>query len=349
VTDTGALELLIDVNRSRSAAAGLDVFLYDHLTKGVSSFEEYRARFERQARSFAERGAEAVVKGRGQTACDAFETAWRCYHYATCVPGSTRGEIAALLQRAADAHKAALAAAKRPYVRFEAEDTGGLFCGLLERPAVDGHGTPAVIVVPGLDSSKEEFDRVATTIRMRGLATLRIDGPGQGEMLTRSRPLADYERVITAAIDALKGLPDIDTDRIGAIGLSLGGYYVSRAIAHEPRVRAAVAVTGPYEFPPWSSIPPLLREILSLRCDGEREAEEFSARVDLSRVAARIGQPLLVVVGDADPVVSAADARRLADEAPRAELVELVGGDHLGANRRWEWEPRVADWLTEQL
>jgi len=345
---TDALKLLIDVNRSRSAAAGLDIFLYDHLTGGVSSFDDWRNRFGQKWHWFADRGNQAIAKGLGTTAREAFETATLCFHYATCVPGSDRAEVAELLQQAAKTHRAAVSAATRAFVRFAPEDTGGAFCGILERPAID-KAVPVVIVVPGLDSSKEEFDRISGKIRERGLATLRTDGPGQGEMLSRAGPVADYERVVAAAIDTLATQPGLDINRIGAIGLSLGGYYVPRALAFEPRLRAAVAVTGPYSFPAYSSMPAMLREILALRCGGEREAKTFVESVDLSPVAAIIGQPLLVLAGNADPVVPTEDARRLAREARHAELVEIPEGDHLGANRRWEWESRIADWLVEHL
>jgi dipeptidyl aminopeptidase/acylaminoacyl peptidase len=143
--------------------------------------------------------------------------------------------------------------------------------------------------------------------------------------------------------------PGLDLNRVGTVGLSLGGYYVPRALAYEPRVRAAVAVTGVYSFPPWSDISDMLRDILSLRCGGAREAQEFAQRVNLEDVASRITQPLLVVGGNADPVVAPDDARRLAREAPNAELLELHQGDHLGANRRWEWQARMADWMVSQL
>ena len=41
--------------------------------------------------------------------------------------------------------------------------------------------TVAVIMVPGLDSAKEELQATAEFFLARGLATLAIDGPGQGE------------------------------------------------------------------------------------------------------------------------------------------------------------------------
>ena len=67
------------------------------------------------------------------------------------------------------------------------------------------------------------------------------------------RPMrADYEVVIRAAINMLERRSDVDAERVGLVGVSLGGFYAPRAAAFEPRVRAAIAIAGPYEFPPRS-------------------------------------------------------------------------------------------------
>ena len=44
-----------------------------------------------------------------------------------------------------------------------------------------------------------------------------------------------------AAIDWLEKRKDVDGKRIGIVGSSLGGYYVARAAAYEPRLKATVA------------------------------------------------------------------------------------------------------------
>jgi alpha-beta hydrolase superfamily lysophospholipase len=200
-----------------------------------------------------------------------------------------------------------------------------------------------------LDSSKEEFARIASRLRRGGCATMRIDGPGQGEMLAHAGPTPRYEEILGAAVDALQKHDAVDHNRVGAIGLSLGGYYVPRAISFDRRVRAAVTVTGVYAFDGWEDLPPLLRQILTLRCGGEELAKQFAASVNLAPFANRIDQPLLVIGGGADPVVSPEQSRRLVHEAPSAELIELESGDHLGANRRWLWEARAVDWLLSHI
>ena len=84
-------------------------------------------------------------------------------------------------------------------------------------------------MVPGLDSTKEELQATAEYYLARGLATIAIDGPGQGESEYELPIEPAYEKVATAAVDFLKARSDIDSDRIGLFGVSLGGYYAASA------------------------------------------------------------------------------------------------------------------------
>lgn len=51
----------------------------------------------------------------------------------------------------------------------------------------------------------------------------------------------DYEVPIGAVIDYAVSRPDVDPDRIAAIGYSMGGYFVPRAAAYDKRIAACVA------------------------------------------------------------------------------------------------------------
>src|SRR5437660_470673 len=122
------------------------------------------------------------------------------------------------------------------------------------RPAVDERVAIALrnwlprFVIRGVDYG--DVVRLAESIRTwedvylaRGMATLSLDGPGQGEGgYGEGRMRPDYEAAVTAALDHLAGRDDLDMGRVGAIGISLGGHYAPRAAAGEPRLRAVVAV-----------------------------------------------------------------------------------------------------------
>lgn len=211
---------------------------------------------------------------------------------------------------------------------------------------------PAVIMVPGLDSTKEELQATAGYFLARGLATLAIDGPGQGEAEYELSIEPAYEKVATAAVDCLQTIKDIDSGRIGLFGVSLGGYYAARSVAYEKRLRAAVALAGPYRFDlDWGELPPQTRATFQAR-SGAKSAEDARAKaadLTLEEAAAHIDAPLLVVGGGRDAIVPAYHAERLAAEVKSAELLIYPDGSHGVTNRAYESRSRMADWLAARL
>ena len=54
---------------------------------------------------------------------------------------------------------------------------------------------------------------------------------------------------------------ELDLGRVAAVGVSLGGYYVARSAAFEPRLRAVAGISGPYDMAAeWDAMPGLTRE-----------------------------------------------------------------------------------------
>ena len=62
----------------------------------------------------------------------------------------------------------------------------------LRRPAGAAR-PPLVVLLPGLDSTKEEFFAWGNVFLTRGMATLSLDGPGQGETGLSSNIEPAYE------------------------------------------------------------------------------------------------------------------------------------------------------------
>src|SRR5262249_37842463 len=135
--------------------------------------------------------------------------------------------------------------------RIEAALTPGVLAGNLRRPAAAAGraaAPPLVVIISGLDSTKEEFFHLENVFLARGMATLSMDGPGQGQAGFALPIRPDYEVAVAAMLDAVGGRADVDLARVGAVGVSLGGYYAPRAAAFEPRIRAVAGVSGPYNF-----------------------------------------------------------------------------------------------------
>jgi pimeloyl-ACP methyl ester carboxylesterase len=134
--------------------------------------------------------------------------------------------------------------------------------------------------------------------------------------------------------------------------VSLGGYYAARCAAYEPRIKATVALAGPYQFDlDWDGLPPQTRATFQARSRAatEDEARARAAQLTLRDAAAMITRPLLVVGGGRDAIVPAYHAERLAREAPAAELLIYPDGSHGVTSHAFESRSRMADWLAACL
>ncbi|MFC0508252.1 alpha/beta hydrolase [Micromonospora costi] len=113
---------------------------------------------------------------------------------------------------------------------------------------------PAVALTGPFTGVKEQVAGVyAERLARSGFATLACDHRGFGESEGRrghedsQGKLAD----LRAAVDLLRSRPEVDPDRVGLVGVCLGGGYAVRAAAEDPRVKAVVGVAGGYNSPAW--------------------------------------------------------------------------------------------------
>jgi dienelactone hydrolase len=138
----------------------------------------------------------------------------------------------------------------RPIEHVEVDSPDGILPGYLIPSGTDGPA-PVVIFYNGFDVTKELlYGFIGDQFSRRGIACLVIDTPGTCEPLrlrnVPSRP--DYEVPTTAIVDYLQTRPDIDPDRIGLLGISLGGYYAPRGAAFEKRINACVAWGAVWDY-----------------------------------------------------------------------------------------------------
>jgi dienelactone hydrolase len=302
------------------------------------------------------RGYEAIAEraeGAGQavTAGEAWRRAALCWHWGKFVFTEDPIQQRAAHDRAVDCYRRGARSLDPPAVVVEIGYPGRALAAYLRVPE-GAIRPPAVIMVPGLDSVKEELQATAEYLLRRGLAVLAIDGPGQGESEYVMPIEPAYERVATAAADFLATRPDVDGSRIGIFGVSLGGYYAARSAAFERRLLAGVSLSGPYRFDlDWEHLPPQTRATFQRRSfsDGPEQARQRAALLSLEGCAERIRQPLLIVHGRQDRLIPAAHAEWLASRAPGAEIVIYDDGNHGLTNRAFESRSLLADWLAGQL
>jgi len=109
---------------------------------------------------------------------------------------------------------------------------------------------PVLILLTGFDGTKEEFYGLAMTALEHGMNCLAVEGSGQGEAVKKQHLYfrADYEAVVTPAVDYLLSTGTADPQKIILWGESLGGYLAPRAAAFETRLAACIANSGIYDF-----------------------------------------------------------------------------------------------------
>jgi 2,6-dihydroxypseudooxynicotine hydrolase len=205
----------------------------------------------------------------------------------------------------------------------------------------------------GLDSTKEETEAYERPFLDRGMAILVFEGPGQGEAQYDFAIRGDYEVAVKAVIDYVETRDDIDAKRIGMWGVSLGGYYAPRATAFEKRIKACMALGGPFDWgAAWDGLPELTREAFRVRSHAKTqdEARQNAGTLSLAGVAQNITCPIYIMNGRRDRIVPATDAERLAREVKGpAELLMIDDGNHIANNRAYRWRSQSADWMKEKL
>jgi dienelactone hydrolase len=345
------VQAAIDHWAPRFVQAGVDYNDFVATTARVETWDEWHAAWCANADMHAALAEEAAAEGRRLTAGEAWARATVGYHFAKFVwmvdPQLSREAADRAVAAMAKTHEFLDPAAERIEVPLD----GGRVVGNLRRPRGEDQ-PPLVLLVPGLDSTKEEFFRLENVFLDRGMATLSMDGPGQGESGYDLPIRPDYEVAVAAVLDALAGRADVDLDRVGLLGVSLGGYYAPRVLAFEPRVKAGVGLSGPYRFGDiWETVPPQTRETFVAKSfsKDEEEGRLKADELDLAGVAERIEQPYLAITGRLDRLIPWEQTERGAREAPKGEFLLHEDGNHGCANVPYKTRPVAADWLREQL
>jgi pimeloyl-ACP methyl ester carboxylesterase len=324
---------------------------FEDVTKSLTRWEDWCAAWSARAKIHEDLGRDSLADGFKLTASEHLIRAAIYYHFAKFVFVQDVSQMRKAHVKAVECYRDGVAHARPPGERLEFDYGKHKLTAVLRKP--NPSNNPVLIMAPGLDSTKEEIHAYEEPFLARGIAVLAIDGPGQGEAEYDVPICGDYERAAAAAVDCIEGRKDLNAQKIGIWGVSLGGYYAPRAAAYEKRIKACIALSGPYEWDRiWDGLPELTRETFRVRSHSkdETQARAVAKTLTMKEAAPRISCPIFIVTGRQDRLVPASHAEQLASAVSGpVELMVVEDGGHNANNRPYRYRSRTADWLAGQF
>jgi pimeloyl-ACP methyl ester carboxylesterase len=224
-----------------------------------------------------------------------------------------------------------------------------------------GASDAAIVVAHGAGSTRSDALEQAAVLNRNGFAVLLVDARGHGDSDGTAMDFGWYgDADLIAAVDHLAARRDVDPDRIGVLGLSMGGEETIGVAAADARVRAVVAEGATGRTAPDKA---WLSDVYGWRGWLQEQVEKIQFGVTDLLTEASPPTPLRSAVGDAagtpfllitaSAVTDEGDAARyLRTAAPERVTVWTVeGASHTGGleTAPVEWEARVVSFLDEHL
>jgi fermentation-respiration switch protein FrsA (DUF1100 family) len=197
-------------------------------------------------------------------------------------------------------------------VSFETGD--GLTLGAWFIPSMKPGRRPAVLFFPGNAGNRSYRSPLAAALAASGVSVLLMDYRGYA-----GNPGSPSEEGLAsdarAALGFLRGLPEVDPERIVYFGESLGsGPAVTLAVEHPP---AALVLRSPF-----SSLTSVAKRHYWFLPVNWLLKDRFE---NLGRID-RITCPLLVLAGDRDHIVPLDESRRLFEAAREPKHLAIIPG-----------------------
>jgi dipeptidyl aminopeptidase/acylaminoacyl peptidase len=361
--------IVIEMARWGGAAMSEVDRVGQRLKDKVGDNDAWGAEWEKEARRIEKMGDDAAAERHHLTAGAHYLRASTYYFVADrfVAPGPKK---TALYESCLRCFRAGISTRYPNIERVEVPYEGMTLPAWLMKAPITGRA-PAAVFFDGLDSTKELSVLFAgVELANRGIHTLAIDGPGQGETLRlRNIPSRyDYEVPAGAAYDYMATRAEVDPKRMAIMAFSMGGYYAPRAAAFEKRYAACVAwgahwdyhanwvkrrkvlesggskVSAPHFQLPWVMGEPDMDAAM-------KKLEKYK----LAGVAEEIECPVLITHGENDSISPSETARQLYEgvgskvKTLKIFTAEEGGSEHCQGDNRQLGANYVADWLAETL
>jgi hypothetical protein len=302
---------------------GLVLATLDRVTDGDP--QSWFDAWTEMAAGLTARGDEALRRGHPETASWAFLAASEYYAKALVFVDGLADQSVLLptFREGRGCWEKVIDASQGRFVRMQVPYEDTPLPGYLLRPDDTGAARPTLVMTNGSDGSLPGLVGYGAAEAMdRGWNAFLFDGPGQQSMLfEHGMPFRyDWEAVLTPVIDFVSERRDVDASALTGYGISQGGYWITRALAFERRMVAAVADPGVVDVSTgWTAhLPPALLNLLN---SGQKDAfnaamaqAQASASPEAARTLAFRGRPY----GRTDPF-------DLFTEVQRYQVRDVVG------------------------
>ena len=211
--------------------------------------------------------------------------------------------------------------------------TGAKLSGRLFR----GRSRATVVLLHGYGGNQDEMLPVADRLHDAGYTVFTYDQRGSGRSSGEVTFGAREQDDLISVVDYLASHPDVDAEKLGAFGFSMGGATTLLAAAREPRIRAVVADSAWSDARRWlkPSIAATLTRprdrfnALSLKIAELRTGIDLDALRPVEVIDGISPRPVMLIHGTADDVVMPAESELNygAAKEPK-ELVLVPGANH---------------------
>jgi pimeloyl-ACP methyl ester carboxylesterase len=224
-----------------------------------------------------------------------------------------------------------------------------------------GASDAAIVIAHGAGSTRSDALEQAAVLARNGFGVLLVDARGHGDSDGTAMDFGWYgDADLIAAIDDLATRSDVDPERIGVLGLSMGGEEAIGVAAADARVRAVVAEGATGRSAPDKA---WLSDAYGWRGWLQEQIEKVQFGVTDLLTDASPPRPLRSAVGDATGTpFLLITASAVADETDAAEYLRTAapervtvwtveGASHTGGldTAPAEWESRVVSFFDEHL
>jgi uncharacterized protein len=204
---------------------------------------------------------------------------------------------------------------------------------------------PAIVVIHGAGSRKENHGDFARLASDFGWAVLAYDQRGHGESLGEMSPAAVSDAIAMARLLAER--EGVEADRVCVRGSSMGGFVAIHAAAVSDAIAGAIAICPASEQMLLES---LRSDPLEMRAD--RDAlEPWLGEHDLREAVALIGEkPLILLHAKGDEEVPCDFSEELMEHAAEpSKLIVVPGGHHRSVQHDRELQTTALRWLERNL